>query len=53
VSKYRLRLLGYPDLLGAQAQIEWNGKRYAIDGEPKMSDGSRRKRHTVYIIARQ
>jgi hypothetical protein len=53
VSKYPLRLLGYPDLLGAQAQIDWNGKRYAIDSEPKMYNGSRRTRHTVYIIARK
>ncbi len=53
MSKYRLRLLGYPDLLGAQAQIECNGKRYAIDGEPKIYNGSRRTRHTVYIIARK
>ena len=31
-SKYRLRLVGYPDMLGAQSQVEWQGKRYAIDG---------------------
>jgi hypothetical protein len=34
-SKCRLRLVGYPDMLGAQSQVEWQGKRYAIDGEPK------------------
>ena len=31
-SKYRLRLVGYPSVLGAQSQVDWNGKRYAIPG---------------------
>jgi hypothetical protein len=24
---YRLRLIGYPGILGAQSQVEWRGKR--------------------------
>jgi hypothetical protein len=26
-------------VLGAQSQVEWNGKRYSIDGEPKIYNG--------------
>lgn len=51
-SKYRLRLVGYPDLLGAQSQVEWNGKRYAIDGEPRIYNGSRRTGHVDYVMVR-
>jgi hypothetical protein len=48
-SKYRLRLVGYPSVLGAQSQVDWNGKRSGIHGEPRIfqrlpSDGSRRLR---------
>ena len=49
-SKYRLRLVGYPTVLGAQSQVEWNGKRYSIDGEPKIYNGSRRTAHVDYVI---
>ena len=52
-SKYRLRLVGYPSLLGAQSQVEWNGKRYAIDGEPRIYNGSRRTAHVDYVIERR
>jgi hypothetical protein len=29
VSLYRLRLINYPSMLGAQSQIEWGEKRYS------------------------
>ena len=40
-SKYRLRLVGYPGALGAQSQIDWQRKRYAIDGDPRIYNGPR------------
>jgi hypothetical protein len=52
-SKYRLRLVGYPDMLGAQSQVEWQGKRYAIDGEPRQYNGSRRTAHVDYLMVRR
>lgn len=52
-SKYRLRLVGYPDLLGARSAVEWQGRRYAIDGEPKIHNGSRRTAHIDYVIVRR
>ena len=51
--KYRLRPVGYSDVLGAQSQIEWQGKRYAIDGEPRQYNGSRRTQHTDYVLVRR
>lgn len=51
-TKLRLRLVGYPELLGAQSAVEWQGKRYAIDGEPLVYNGSRRTAHAVYTIVR-
>jgi hypothetical protein len=52
VAKYRLRLVGYADLVGAQAQIEWNGQRWSIDGEPRIHNGSPKTRHIDYVIVR-
>lgn len=52
-SKYRLRLVGYPGLLGAQSQVEWQGKRYAIEGEPRQFNGSRRTAHVDYVMVRR
>lgn len=53
VSRYRLRLVGYPGLLGPEAQVDWRGKRYAIDGEPEQhTSGSRRTWHVTYTIQR-
>jgi hypothetical protein len=52
-SKYRLRLVGYPDLLGAQSAVEWNGKRYVIDGDPLIYNGSRRTAHVDYRMVRK
>ena len=51
--QYRLHLVGYPDELGAQSQIEWRGNRYAIDGDPIRHNGSRRTRHTVDVTTRR
>jgi hypothetical protein len=53
VSKCRLRLVGYPGLLGAQSQIEWDGRRYSIDGEPRVYNGSRRTAHVDDVITRR
>uniref|UniRef100_A0AB39U1W5 Head-to-tail stopper n=1 Tax=Mycolicibacterium phage Alyssa1 TaxID=3240801 RepID=A0AB39U1W5_9CAUD len=51
-SRYRLRLIGYPSVLGAQSQVEWNGKRWSIDGEPQVFNGSRRTAHVEYVMVR-
>ena len=52
-SKNRLCLVGYPGVLGAQSQVDWQGKRYTIDGEPKVYNGSRRTAHIDYLIVRR
>ena len=52
-SKYRLRLVGYSGVLGAQSQIDWDGKLYAIDGEPRIFNGSRRTAPVDYQIVRR
>lgn len=52
-SKYRLRLIGYTDLLGAQSAVEWRGKRYAIDGDPLVYNSSRRTAHVEYVMVRR
>jgi hypothetical protein len=53
VTKYRLRLIGFAGVLGAQSQIEWRGKRYAIDGDPLIFNGSRSTAHVDYVIVRR
>lgn len=52
-SRYRLRLVGYTDLLGAQSAVEWGGKRYAILGDPLVYNGSRRTAHVEYTMVRR
>lgn len=56
-SRYRLRLAGgWPTgagILGAAAQVEWRGKRYSIDGDALIYNGSARTRHVVYTISRR
>jgi hypothetical protein len=52
-SRYRLRLINYPGILGAQSQIEWNGKRYSIEGDARIYNGSRRTAHVDYVIVRR
>ncbi|WP_241472262.1 hypothetical protein [Mycolicibacterium neoaurum] len=57
VSRYRLRLAGgWPiggGILGAHAQVEWRGKRYAIEGDAQLHTGSPRTAHAVYTIVRK
>jgi hypothetical protein len=53
-SKYRLRLIGWHGgLLGARSAAEWQGRRYAIDGEPRQYNGSPRTAHVDYVMVRQ
>jgi len=52
-SKYRVRLVGYSGVLGAQSQVDWQGKRYAIDGDPRIYNGSRHTAHVEYVIVRR
>ncbi len=51
-SRYRLRLVGYPHLLGAQSAVEWQGRRYGIDGEARIYNGSARTARAEYVILR-
>jgi hypothetical protein len=48
-----MRPVGYPGELAAQSQIGWNCERWAIDGDPIRYTGSRRTRHTAYLITRR
>jgi len=52
-SKYRLRLVGYPSVLGAQSQIEWRGQRWSVFGDPNYFTGSSRTAHVDYVIVRR
>lgn len=50
---YRFRpVRSFTTELGAQSQVDWNGQRWVIDGEPKRYLGSRRTAHTDYVIRR-
>jgi hypothetical protein len=51
-SRYRLRLINYPNILGARSQIEWRGKRYSIVGDAMIYNGSRRTAHVDYVMTR-
>lgn len=53
-TRYRLRLVGWKGApLGARSAIEWNGKRYAIDGEPLDYNGSHRTANVEYTMVRR
>jgi hypothetical protein len=58
-SSYRMRLVGYPGVLGPRSQIEWGtdaqGRpaRWGIDGPALIFDGSARTRHVDYTITRR
>ncbi|BBX06935.1 hypothetical protein [Mycolicibacterium aichiense] len=56
-TRYRLRLAGgWPTgggILGAQAQVEWRGKRYSIEGDAMIYTGSRQTAHVDYLISRR
>ena len=48
-----MRLVGWAGSeLGPQAQVEWQGRRYGVFGQPKRYNGSPRTQHTVYYIKR-
>ena len=51
-SRYRLRIASGAPLLGPQSSVEWQGKRYAIEGEPRQYTASPRTRHTSYVMVR-
>jgi hypothetical protein len=42
-----------PNVLGAQSQIEWDGKRYSIEGDAMIYNGSRRTAYVDYLIVRR
>ncbi|RAV17188.1 hypothetical protein DQP55_04175 [Mycolicibacterium sp. GF69] len=53
-SRYRLRFpRSWPHVLGAQSQIEWNGKRWSMIGDLIRHNGSARTRHVHYVIERR
>ncbi|MHA7662374.1 hypothetical protein [Mycolicibacterium sp. HS_4_1] len=52
-TRYRLRLVRYPGVLGAQSQVEWRGNRYSIDGEGMVHTGSSRTAHVEYVMVRK
>ncbi|CAN5550133.1 hypothetical protein BH11ACT6_BH11ACT6_29900 [soil metagenome] len=49
-TKYRLRLIGYQGVLGARSQVEWNGRRYSIEGEAKVYNSSPRTKRVEYVM---
>lgn len=54
IQKFRMRLIGWKaGELGAQSAVEWNGKRYAIDGEPWVHNSSQRTAHVEYRLFRR
>lgn len=51
--RLRLRLVGWSGgLLGAQSQVEWEGRRYSLDGEATRYMGSSRTAHVDYSLRR-
>ena len=53
VSRFGLRFpRSFSRVLGAQAQIGWDGKRYSVVGDPLVFNGSPRTRHLHYVIER-
>jgi hypothetical protein len=51
-SKFRLRLIGYRDELGGQSHIEWDGRRYSIEGGANRYNGSPQTRRLTYVMVR-
>ena len=49
-SKYRLRLVGYPSVLGAQSQVTGTASGTASTGSLGYFNGSRRTAHVDYVI---
>src|SRR3954453_14808189 len=52
-SRYRLRLINYPGILGAQSQVEWRDKRYSVLGDAMIHNGSPRTAHVDYTLVRR
>lgn len=53
-TRYRLRLVNWAGpVLGAQSQVEWRGNRYALEGEARIYNSSRRTAHVDYTILRK
>ncbi len=53
-SRYRLRLAGWQgEPLGALSQVVWQGRRYAVHGEPKVYTDSPQTSHISYVIERR
>lgn len=50
--RYRMRLVGYAGVLGAASEVEWDGKRWTLDGDARVFNGSPRTRHVEYVIRR-
>jgi hypothetical protein len=48
----RVPTADYPDRIGAQARVGWNGQYWAVIGDGLMYNGSRRTRHIEYTIRR-
>ncbi len=49
---YTMRLPRSAPLIGAQAEIEWRGVRWAVFGDPFFYNSSRRTAHVGYTIKR-
>lgn len=50
---YTLRFpRSFPHILGAQAQIEWRGNRWAVFGDANYYTNSRKTRHITYTLRR-
>jgi hypothetical protein len=50
---YSLRFArNFPHVLGAQAQVDWNGQRWSVFGDVSRYNSSRRTRHLSYTIRR-
>jgi hypothetical protein len=47
-----MRLPRGAPLLGAQAQVEWRGVRWAVFGDPFFYNSSRRTAHVGYTLKR-
>lgn len=52
--RLRLRLVGWKGgELGSQSQVQWNGRRYVVHGEPRRHKGSHRTAHVDYVLVRK
>lgn len=50
---FRMRLpRSFTQILGAQSQVEWKGKRYVVFGDHDYYNGSNRTAHVEYLLRR-